>query len=401
MLQDAVKAKVPLICIRCQETAFIEQLLAHVVGSKVTMIGGSEENFKSNTIYARLSREGKGPPDPVAMYRKLLSEGSTCIYVNLANPHSVFLDLGELVTPATFLKSKLQDMKVPDEALKKVMPALGGLTAKVAYDVLSIASAKDGPLTPKSVLNTRRQLVQPTKGVTTIDTIMPVYKPMSELDAYVKMEKEFFLNGYDPRLRPRGLMFTGLPGTGKTAGAKYIAAQWGVPLFRVDATVQSKWVGESESNLQAALGVVDAASPCVMLIDEVEKLFSGSSTDSTGITRRMMGSLLWWLQEHTSRVFTVMTSNDMKSLPPELYRDGRLDGTVDFKGVDIDEAAELASMFVKSYVGDEEVPTKVSEALKAALEKMVLANDGKPIAHVSVETKVKQIMKQAYAEGVL
>jgi AAA+ superfamily predicted ATPase len=401
MLLDAVKAKIPLISIRCQETAFIEQLLAHVTGEKIYMMGGQEETFKAQ-LYGRLSREGKGPEDPVKLYRKLLQAGATCIYVNINNPHSVFLDLGELTTPATFVKAKLEQMGVPAEPLKKVMPALGGLTAKVAYDVVSIAASKNGKtINAKEVLNTRRQLVQPTKGVSTIDTAMQVYKPMPKLQQYVQEEKEFFLNGYDPRLRPRGLMFTGMPGTGKTAGAKYIAAQWGVPLFRIDATVQSKWVGESESNLQAALGVVDAAQPCVVLLDEIEKLFSGSATDNTGIMRRMMGSLLWWLQEHTSRVFMVMTSNDHKSLPPELYRDGRIDGMVEFMGIDLDEAMELGKMIVKSYVGDAEVPASVMEGLKALLEKTIDMNDGKPIAHVNVETKVKQIMKQAYAKGEL
>jgi hypothetical protein len=58
-------------------------------------------------------------------------------------------------------------------------------------------------------------------------------------------------------------------------------------------------------------------------------------------------------------------------------------------------------MIVKSYVGDAEVPASVMEGLKALLEKTIDMNDGKPIAHVNVETKVKQIMKQAYAKGEL
>ena len=47
-------------------------------------------------------------------------------------------------------------------------------------------------------------------------------------------EKAFFLTGDDPRLRPRGLMFDGEPGTGKTSAAKWIAEQFGVPLYRQD-----------------------------------------------------------------------------------------------------------------------------------------------------------------------
>jgi SpoVK/Ycf46/Vps4 family AAA+-type ATPase len=136
----------------------------------------------------------------------------------------------------------------------------------------------------------------------------------------------------DYRLRPRGLLLSGKPGTGKTMGAKRIASRLNVPLMRLDlGIVMSKYVGESEANLATALARVEEAQPCVMLIDEVEKLFHGE--DESGVTQNLLAGLLWWMQEHRAAVLTIMTTNDMKKLPPELIRPGRIDCQIETKGI--------------------------------------------------------------------
>jgi SpoVK/Ycf46/Vps4 family AAA+-type ATPase len=88
-------------------------------------------------------------------------------------------------------------------------------------------------------------------------------------------------------------------------------------------------VGQSESNVRAALKLADAMAPCVLYADEVEKALAGSSssgqTDS-GVTARLFGSLLTWLNDHTSDVFFIATANDVSKLPPEFARAERFDG---------------------------------------------------------------------------
>jgi SpoVK/Ycf46/Vps4 family AAA+-type ATPase len=64
----------------------------------------------------------------------------------------------------------------------------------------------------------------------------------------------------------------------------------------------------------------------VLWIDEIEKgVASGGNDADNGESRRVLGTLLTWMAERTSRVFIVATSNDIESLPPELVRKGRLD----------------------------------------------------------------------------
>ena len=140
-------------------------------------------------------------------------------------------------------------------------------------------------------------------------------------------------------------MLDGSPGTGKTAGAKFIAQQFGVPLYRMDVGgTKAKWVGESEGNLLINLSRIDQEAPAVCLLDEVEKVFASANTDSSGTTSTMLSQLLWWLAERRTRILVVMTTNNAKALPRELYREGRVDRVLVFEGL----GKYAASMFVVS-----------------------------------------------------
>lgn len=130
---------------------------------------------------------------------------------------------------------------------------------------------------------------------------------------------------------PKGVLLSGIPGSGKSLMSKTIASTLGLPLIQLDmGKLQSKYVGESEHNLEEALHLVEAMSPCVLWIDELEKNFAGASGGSGdgGVTKRMFGKFLTWMQEkdeHGVCCFIVATSNDVSSLPPELFRNGRFD----------------------------------------------------------------------------
>jgi SpoVK/Ycf46/Vps4 family AAA+-type ATPase len=127
---------------------------------------------------------------------------------------------------------------------------------------------------------------------------------------------------------PKGILLLGVQGSGKSLAAKAVAGTWGVPLLRLDfGTLYNKFYGETEKNLRQALAAAEAMAPCVVWIDEIEK---GLATDSAGdmdggVSRRLLGTLLTWMAERTSRVFLVATANDIAQLPPELMRKGRFD----------------------------------------------------------------------------
>jgi SpoVK/Ycf46/Vps4 family AAA+-type ATPase len=108
--------------------------------------------------------------------------------------------------------------------------------------------------------------------------------------------------------------------------------------------IYDKWVGESDKNLEQALNAAEHMAPCVLMIDEIEKAFaySGSVDADGGLSRRIFGRLLTWLQERDAPVFLVATCNDVSQLPPELMRKGRFD---EIFFIDLPDARERAAIF--------------------------------------------------------
>lgn len=161
---------------------------------------------------------------------------------------------------------------------------------------------------------------------------------------------------------PRGILLVGVPGCGKSLSAKAIAFDWGLPLYRLDlGAVLGMYVGQSESQLREALETADRVAPCVLWIDEIEKGLASGGGDG-GVSRRLVGQFLYWLQESSSKVFIVATANDVASLPPELLRKGRFD---EMFFVDLPEAAERAeilSLYFHKYLSVE-YPTALLEDL--------------------------------------
>lgn len=127
---------------------------------------------------------------------------------------------------------------------------------------------------------------------------------------------------------PKGYLALGLPGTSKTYMAEALAKELDVPFISLDMSkIMHKHVGQSERNMSRALELVESCAPCVLLIDEVEKALSGIQSQGKsdgGTLARTFGSILQFLNKD-NQVFTVMTSNDVSQLPPELTRAGRLD----------------------------------------------------------------------------
>jgi ATP-dependent 26S proteasome regulatory subunit len=140
---------------------------------------------------------------------------------------------------------------------------------------------------------------------------------------------------------PKGLLLLGVQGCGKSLVARSVAAQWKLPLLRLDiGRIFSGLVGSSEENLRRAIRVAESVAPVVLWIDEIEKGLSGvasSGATDSGVTARIFGALLTWLQEKTAAVFVIATANRIESLPPELLRKGRFD---EIFFVDLPGAAE-------------------------------------------------------------
>lgn len=176
---------------------------------------------------------------------------------------------------------------------------------------------------------------------------------------------------------PKGLLISGIPGSGKSLMAKTAASLVQYPLISLDmGAMLGGLVGESEHNMIDALHMAEQMAPCVLWIDEIEKAFSGSSQNASsgdsGVGRRMFGKFLTWMQEKSSACFVFATSNDISVLPPELFRAERFDCKYFTFMPSVEECASIFSCIIKKQndnykKGMDELPSS-----KAALKPQFL-----------------------------
>jgi SpoVK/Ycf46/Vps4 family AAA+-type ATPase len=125
---------------------------------------------------------------------------------------------------------------------------------------------------------------------------------------------------------PKGVLLVGVPGCGKSLCAKAVAAEWGLPLLKLDsAALYNKYMGETERNFRRAMQTAERIAPVILWIDELEKAFASGGSEDGGVSQRVLGTFLSWMQDRKGDVFIVATANDVSRLPAEFLRKGRFD----------------------------------------------------------------------------
>jgi SpoVK/Ycf46/Vps4 family AAA+-type ATPase len=225
--------------------------------------------------------------------------------------------------------------KLTKREMEQLVQTLRGLTTEEAARVISGAihddNMLDGSDLPRIVDAKRNRLE--TMGC--LESIVADVSP-DEIGGLKNLKR--WLNqrsgGFTARARefgiepPRGMLLLGVQGCGKSLCAKVVASAWRMPLLRMDPGVlYQKFIGESEARLREALHQAESMSPVVLWIDEIEKAFASATSESAdgGLSQRMFGTLLSWMQDHRHPIFLIATANNIARLPPELMRKGRFD----------------------------------------------------------------------------
>ncbi|MCG6157268.1 AAA family ATPase [Rubinisphaera margarita] len=226
-----------------------------------------------------------------------------------------------------------EDGELPSGAdLNLLLDASAGLTRLEAENSFSLSLVRSGRLTPDSIWDLKASTLRKSG-------LLQLYRSQENFDYLGGLEslKAFCLRSLyqvssDARRQPRGVLLLGVPGTGKSAFAKALGAETGRPTLVLDlGSLMGSLVGSTEQNIRRALQLADAMAPCILFIDELEKALSGSTgsgQSDSGVSTRMLGTLLTWMNDHTSNVYVVATCNDISKMPPELTRAERFDGIV-------------------------------------------------------------------------
>ena len=214
---------------------------------------------------------------------------------------------------------------------------LRGLTEEEAERAISQALVTRYALCPESVtdvLEAKKQLLRHSGMLEFIEASdnMASIGGLENLKHWLQQRRGAWEDsarefGLEP---PHGVIILGVQGCGKSLCARAVAGEWKLPLVKFDTSaVYDKYIGETEKRIRKVFQVAEGLAPCVLWIDELEKVFAGSGPDSAsadaGVSSRLLASFLSWMQDRKAPVFVAATCNNVTVLPPELIRKGRFD----------------------------------------------------------------------------
>ncbi|MDJ0661366.1 MAG: AAA family ATPase [Crocosphaera sp.] len=249
----------------------------------------------------------------------------------------------------------------------------------------------------KLIIQEKEQIIKKTGSLEIVDfkETIDAIGGLNNLKSWLKKKAKVFKQldkareyGVDI---PKGIMLVGMPGCGKSLVAKATSRLFEVPLLRLDiGKLLGKYVGESEANFRQAIKIAEAVSPCILYIDEIEKAFAGvGETDGDGgVTKRLFGSFLTWLQEKENTVFVVATANDISKFPPEFLRKGRFD---ELFSVDFPNEEERKKIF--------EIHLQKRGKLPQDIDLNRLAKQTNKFSGADIEAVVKETIETAFIDN--
>ena len=227
------------------------------------------------------------------------------------------------------------EVSITKEEEAALLRHLRGLTLLEAHKILTKAIIEDGRLSAADV----RHVVLAKKELVEREGLLEYYPTDQNFEAVADLKslkawlaKRQGVVSAPTRAAsygldfPRGVLLLGVPGCGKSLSAKAVASEWGLPLLKLDpSNLYNKYIGESERNFKRAMRAAEHMAPVVLWIDELEKAFAAGGSEDGGVSQRILGSFLSWMQDRRGDVFVVATANEVQRLPPEFLRKGRFD----------------------------------------------------------------------------
>jgi SpoVK/Ycf46/Vps4 family AAA+-type ATPase len=251
----------------------------------------------------------------------------------------------------------VEDGELPEgRELEQVLDAASGLTRAEAESAFSLSLVRHGKITPETTWELKTQTLKKS-GLLELYRGDASFDDLGGLDALKSLCKRALTRSSD-RVNAKGVMLLSPPGCGKSQICKALGNETGRPVILLDVgSLMGSLVGQTESRTRQALKIIDSMGPSVVCLDEVDKAFGGASgggNGDSGVSARLFGTFLTWLNDRESDSFVVCTANDVQRLPPEFARAERFDSVffVDLPGNE--ERALIWKQYISVYELDPE-----------------------------------------------
>ena len=157
---------------------------------------------------------------------------------------------------------------------------------------------------------------------------------------------------------PKGILFNGPPGTGKTSIARVIAATANLSFFvlRMDEVV-SKWVGESEKNLSLLFEAAQRHAPAIIFIDEMDSIGKSRGRASSNHGDNLLNHLLQLVDGivKSEGLYVIGATNRADLVDAALKRAGRLNKVIEIPLPDLPARRQLFSLYLAQLHLEEDV----------------------------------------------
>lgn len=278
-----------------------------------------------------------------------------------------------------------------------IVGALRGLSLLEAERLIQKAAFHDGKIDTQDIGFLREEKAALLEASGALELIESDQGSLESVGGLHALKEWLLLRGraFEPAAQtfglqpPRGVLLTGVPGCGKSMIAKSLARSWHMPLVLLDASrLFGPYVGETEQRTRDALHRVEAMAPVVLWVDEIEKGFPSGQDGDNGVSKRMLGTFLRWMQDRSPGVFIVATCNQVMQLPPELLRKGRFDEVFFVDLPDVAERRQIVALHIAR---------RGRDVAHFDVERLALATEG--FSGAEIEAAVVASLYRAYGAG--
>ena len=243
----------------------------------------------------------------------------------------------------------VEEGEVDEATLESVVEAASGLGIGEAESAFALSLVRHGKLSPDAVFSVKAASLKKA-GPLTLLTVGDDDR-LEHLGGFNGL-RDYSLKALSSnKVKAKGVLVSGVPGCGKSSFAKCLGHATGRPVLNLDvAGLYGSLVGETERALREALKRIDAVGKSILLIDEAERALAGhASQGDSGVSTRVMGTLLTWLSDRKNDAFVIMTANEVKGLPAPLTRAERLDSIWFVDYPDADTRESIWGIYIHQY----------------------------------------------------